>query len=78
MENDDVVLIDNPCMVSTFGDDFHLRYYAGNGACYNNKMRLCNNEVSTIQWPIIIPYEKFDPYNIKESLRYNIVKNTLS
>lgn len=66
--------IDTPCMVSHYGNiNFMLRYYAGNKECYDSgkKSRSFHHLES---WNYIIPFDKFNPENIEESLKYNIVK----
>lgn len=66
--------VDTPCMVSHYGDiNFMLRYYAGNKECYDsgNKSKSFHHLES---WNYIIPFDSFNPNNIEESLKYNIVK----
>lgn len=72
MEED--LTVDTPCMVSHYGDiNFMLRYYAGNKECYDsgNKSKSFHHLES---WNYIIPFDRFNPNNIEESLKYNIVK----
>lgn len=64
--------IDTPCMVK-IGDEWSLEYYAGEGCFYCNSKKSCN--AGTWQRSkYIIPFDKFDPHNIEESLKYNIAK----
>lgn len=73
VEEDDLP-IDTPCIVSHYGNiNFMLRYYAGNKECYDsgNKSKSFHHLES---WNYIIPFDMFNPNNIEESLKYNIVK----
>lgn len=66
--------IDTPCMVSHYGDtNFMLRYYAGNKECYDSG-RKSKDFHHLESWNYIIPFDKFNPNDIKESLKHNIVK----
>lgn len=74
VEEEDDLPIDTPVMVCDILDDWRFRYYAGNKECfvYCNKSTYgddCKN-----RWKYIIPFERFNPTNIEESLKYNIVK----
>lgn len=65
--------IDTPVMVADEINDWQLCYYAGELQCFASS---CNSKETDItnNWNYIIPFDKFDPNNIKESLKYNIVK----
>lgn len=77
-KKEDDLPIDTPCMVADKHENepctFILRYYAGKGAVFNGGLNSCcaNGESG---YDIIIPWDKFDPNNIAESLKYNIVKS---
>lgn len=74
-KKEDDLLIDTPCMVSHYGDkNFILRYYAGNKECYDSGNK-SDNFHNLESWNHIIPFDKFDPNNIEESLKHNIVNN---
>lgn len=60
----------SPVLVSDNGEEFALRYYMGSNYAYVNRRRGLDVE----PWRFIIPFDKFDPNNIEESLKYNIVK----
>lgn len=70
--------IDTPVIVATKEGvcmgDWNLRYYAGGYTCFimgcNSKSESSKNR----EWDYIIPFDKFDPNNIEESLKHNIVK----
>lgn len=67
--------IDTPCMVSDYDDEycFQLRYYAGNCRVFNGGLKSCAAD-GDARYDIIIPWDKFNPNNINESLKHNIVK----
>lgn len=70
-EEDDLP-INTPCMVTyNTSRGWILRYYAGNKKCFNEDGTYKYNKSS---WRYIIPFDKFNPNNIEESLKYNIVK----
>lgn len=68
--------IDYPVMVNDRLDidsDWKLRYYAGDGwTCECNAKK--SDNTALIRWNYIIPFDKFNPNDIEESLKYNIVK----
>lgn len=66
--------IDTPVMVSDDTIKWLLRYYDSNNEvfCYGHKS---DSNVSSIRYFYTIPFDKFDPNNIEESLKYNIVNN---
>jgi hypothetical protein len=56
------------------GDEaWFIRYYAGNKQTWW-ELGKSNNEKRKEDWECIIPFDKFNPENIEESLKYNIVK----
>lgn len=59
-----------PVIVSENGKDFILRFYFKENSCYISG----DKDGDTLTWATIIPFDKFDPNNIEESLKYNIVK----
>lgn len=67
--------VDTPCMVrmGQSNDAWYLRYYAGNKKCFVNGKRF-NETPGMDSWDFIIPWGKFNPNDIEESLKYNIVK----
>lgn len=50
-----------------------LRYYAGNKRVFYNGKRSCESAGDT-RYDIIIPWDKFDPKDLGESMKFNIVK----
>lgn len=65
--------IDTPVMVSDDDINFTLRYYAGNGEVFCAGRH--DDEIEgTCHYDIIIPWDKFDPKNLGESMKFNIVK----
>lgn len=74
-KEDEDLPIDTPCMVSPKDKkEWHLRYYSGNKQCYGEGDTSINYGYMS-SWDYIIPFDKFNPKDIKESLKYNIVKN---
>lgn len=65
--------IDTPVMVSNDANGWTLRYYAGDGNAWRFGKK-SNADYGATNWEYIIPFDKFDPNNIEESLKYNIVK----
>lgn len=68
--------IDTPVMCSNSIQGqgaWFVRYYAGDGKAWWNLGKSCN-EKRKVDWKCIIPFDKFDPTNIEESLKHNIVK----
>lgn len=66
--------IDSSVMVSNSSRDWSLRYYAGNNEVYINGFSSKYTD-DTCSWKYIIRFDKFNPSNIEESLKYNIVNN---
>lgn len=74
IEKENDLPIDTPCMVCNKpSGDWYLRYYAGYKKTFIDSKKSRDNEIS-VKWKFIIPFNKFDPNNIEESLKYNIVK----
>lgn len=66
--------IDTPCMCGNSDNEiWGLRYYASKGKVYSKGLISPINEGVT-SFEYIIPFDKFNPNNIEESLKYNIVK----
>lgn len=68
--------IDTPVMCSNSiqgKDDWFVRYYAGDGKTWWNLGKSCN-EKRKVDWKCIIPFDKFNPNDIEESLKHNVVK----
>lgn len=71
-KKEDDLPIDTPVMVK-IGDEWCLEYYAGKCNFYCNSKKSYNGGA----WQrsrYIVPFDKFNPNNIKESLKHNIVK----
>lgn len=64
--------IDTPMMVC-LGGEWSLRYYAGGGCCYCNSQK-SKTANSFQKWEYTIPFDKFNPNDITNSLKYNINK----
>ena len=71
--DEDDLPIDTPCMVADKSDDWRFRYYAGKKKCFVYSLKSDCTDY-TNEWDYIIPFDKFDPNNIEESLKHNIVK----
>lgn len=66
--------IDTPCMCGNSDNElWGLRYYASKGKVYSKGLISPINE-GVASFEYIIPFDKFNPNDIKESLKYNIVK----
>lgn len=65
--------IGTPCMVSDDGNEWGFSFYAGNKRTFSDGFK-CNKSSNTFTWLYIIEFSKFNPNNIEESLKYNIVK----
>ena len=61
--------INTPVMASDNAKGWTLRRYAGELKCFDEGAL---SERKTWYWKYIIPFDKFDPNNIEESLKYNI------
>lgn len=67
------------CFVSNFTSSnpthFKIRKYSGNMTVYiPDEENIYDKNTISEKYNVIIPFDKFDPYNIEESLKYNIVK----
>lgn len=68
--------VDTPCMCSCSMEGqlaWFVRFYAGKGQTWWD-LGKSHNETRKVDWNCIIPWDKFNPGNIEESLKYNIVK----
>lgn len=65
--------VDTPVMVSDDDINFTLRYYAGNGEVFNAGQHDAEIE-GTCRYLTTIPWDRFNPKDISESLKHNIVK----
>lgn len=74
VEEEEDLPIDTPCMVADKLDDWRFRYYAGQARCFIYSLK-SNETGDTNNWIYIIPFDKFNPNNPEQSLKYNIVKN---
>lgn len=73
--DEDDLPIDTPVMVSDVNsvDTFILRYYAGKGKVFCAGRHDAETE-GTCHYDIIIAWDKFDPKDLGESMKFNIVK----
>lgn len=73
--DEDDLPIDTPVMVADANsvDTFILRYYAGKGKVFCTGHHDAETE-GTCHYDIIIPWDKFDPRDLGESMKFNIVK----
>ena len=73
--------VDTPVMVATKDGlcmgDWNLRYYAGGDTCFIMGNNSKSESSKKRKWDYIIPFDKFDPNNIEESIKYNIAKKLL-
>lgn len=73
-EKEKDLAVDTPCMVGNESKEFwSLRYYAYNGKVFMNGLK-SKDEEKVMKYDYIIPFDRFNPNNIEESLKYNIVK----
>lgn len=75
-EKEEDLPIDTPVMCSNSIQGeyaWFVRYYAGDGKTWWDLGKSCN-EKRKVDWKCIISFDKFDPTNIEESLKHNIVK----
>lgn len=76
VEEEEDLPIDTPCMVSDDANDWSLRYYCGNNQCFSDGLKSYKSEYKDgDEWLYIIEFSKFNPLDIEQSLKYNIVKN---
>lgn len=66
--------IDTPVMVSDDGMSFLLRYYARENTYFPEGSKSIDHPSYTVEAKYIIPWNKFNPEGIEESLKHNIVK----
>lgn len=66
--------VDTPVLVSDDDINFTLRYYAGNGEVFCAGQHDAETE-GTCRYLTTIPWDKFNPKDISESLKHNIVKS---
>lgn len=67
--------VDTPVMVSDDKNDWALRYYSRKNKCFSEGLKSYNSQYNDFdEWLYIIEFRKFNPNNIEESLKYNIVK----
>ena len=67
--------VDTPVMVSDDKNDWALRYYSRKNKCFSDGLKSYNSQYNDFdEWLYIIEFRKFNPNNIEESLKYNIVK----
>lgn len=65
--------IDTPVMVGNKNKEFwSLRFYAYKGKVFANGLKSKYTD-NTVKFDFIIPFDKFNPSDIQESLKYNIV-----
>ena len=72
-EKEEDLPIDTPVMTTNVINDWNLRYYAGKGTTFIQGYKSKDNE-ARINWVYVIPFDKFNPNNPEESIKYNIVK----
>lgn len=65
--------VDTPVLVSDDDINFTLRYYAGNGEVFCAGQHDAETE-GTCRYLTIIPWDKFNPNNIEESLKNIVTK----
>lgn len=65
--------VDTPVLVSDDDINFTLRYYAGNGEVFCAGQHDAETE-GTCRYLTTIPWDKFNPKDVSESLKYNVIK----
>lgn len=65
--------IDTPVMVRNMLYSWILRYYAGKGKCFVDGCKSNEKKIS-VSFEKIVEFDKFNPNNIEESIKHNIVK----
>lgn len=68
--------VDTPVMVSDTKRDWTLRYYSKGNKAYLNGYKSNSIKLDN-PWKYIIPFSQFDPNNIEESLKHDIVPQKL-
>lgn len=74
---EDELVIDMPCMACCCPDniyDWSIVFYAGNGKAWAKGCKSDSSDGFTQSWHYLIPWNKFNPNDIKGSLKYNIAK----
>lgn len=66
--------IDTPCMCSDNAKYWHLCFYKGMFKTFVEGCKSNESYDGELNWNYIIPFDKFNPNDISESLKYNIVK----
>ena len=78
VEEEEDLPIDTPCMVANIDNSiigvWRLAYYSGKKLCYDCGKSSKDLRGFRTSWNIIIPFDKFNPNDIEESLKHNIVK----
>ena len=63
--------IDTPVMVSSYGDEWSLRFYAGNNKAFSDGLK-DRYSIGVCNWEYIVPVKDFDfndpKYNIQKSI----------
>lgn len=72
-EEENALPVDTPVMVSDNKIDWVLRFYSHKNKVFSNGLK-SKDKPMIGSWRCIIPFSRFDPENIEESLKYNIVK----
>lgn len=72
-EKENELPVDTPVMVSDNKIDWVLRFYSHKNKVFSNGLK-SKDKPMIGSWRCIIPFSRFDPENIEESLKYNIVK----
>lgn len=65
----DDLALGSPVMVSNNNEYWYFSHYVGRGRAF-----IPDGHGKSKHWEYIIEFEKFNPYNLEESLKYNIVK----
>lgn len=73
VEEEEDLPIDTPVMVSDDMVNWRFCYYSNFGMCFCG-VKKSKNYDGRVSYKIIVPFDKFNPNNIEESLKYNIVK----
>lgn len=73
-EKEEDLPIDTPVMVRDILNSWILRYYAGKGKCFVDGCKSNEKKIS-VSYKEIVPFDKFNPNDIEESLKHNIVKH---
>lgn len=77
VEKEENLPIDTPVLCSDIPiglNSFKIRFYAGRSKTFEDGLNSKSFNAAKVGWKYIIPWGKFNPNNIEESLKYNIVK----